>query len=298
MGQGRSSFSSSFESVFSISRTPRTLRPRVRGGDTDGDSAGSDASLHVLDAGDADLNASVARKIERQRRIDLRERERVVAFVTLLFDENSDACEVAADAAAAASGDPQQVVDQLFDPAARIIGERWCGDECDFFKVTVAMSRMQRLFRRITSDFPPTVRSDISRCVLLAPAPGEEHLFGLSVVDDAFRRAGWEVDCCGHGEAAEMLQLVAVNHYQVIGVSVSVDRHLPDLAAVVQKLKAKSLNRSVAVMAGGSMVMRAPQSATDAGFDMLAVDAMSAVRLAEAVVSRRAFASDQRMAAE
>jgi methanogenic corrinoid protein MtbC1 len=294
MGQGRSSFSSKFESVFSISRTPRAKRARGRAGESDGNAEYSNDG----NFGFVDLHTSIARKIERQRRTDERERRRVVAFVALLFDENSDACEEAADTAVAASGDPQRVVDELFDPAARIIGERWCGDECDFFKVTVAMSRMQRLFRRITSDFPPTVRSDIARCVLLAPAPGEEHLFGLSVVDDAFRRAGWEVDCCGHGEAAEMLQLVAANHYQVIGVSVSVDRHLPDLAAIVHKLKAKSLNRSVSIMAGGSMVMRSPQSATEAGFDMLAVDAPSAVRLAEAVVARRAFASDQRMAAE
>lgn len=290
MSQGRISLAKSFEKVYSLTGS---LRPEHH--------RGSDADIYAAAprrSDDGDLSTGIERILGRQRPMSDAQRRKIADFVALLFDEESDACVDLVDAMAADGSDPQFIAESLFEPAARLIGENWCGDECDFMKVTIALSRMQRLFRHLVSDFPPPVRADISRCVLLAPAPGEQHLFGLSVVDDAFRRAGWEVDCCGFGEESEVIRLATVNHYQIIGVSVSVDRHLPDIVTIVQKLRAKSLNRSVIVMAGGSMVTRSPERAADAGFDMLAVDAPSAVRLAETVISRQALNQDLRMAAE
>lgn len=244
------------------------------------------------------LMDSIERKRATLHEITVLQRHRIEEFVELLFDETTDRCQRMVDTVAAECGDPQTVVERLFEPAARVIGESWCADDCDFFKVTVAMSRMQRLFRRLTADFPLAVAPDLTRFALLTPAPGEQHTFGLSVVDDAFRRGGWEVDCCGCEEEAEMYRLVSVNNYKVIGVSVSVDRVLAELAPIVQKLRSKSRNRLVVIMAGGSMVMQNPQAAIDAGFDLLAVDAMSAVALAEAAFGSTLIVPNQRMAAE
>jgi methylmalonyl-CoA mutase cobalamin-binding domain/chain len=195
-------------------------------------------------------------------------------------------------------GDPQKVVETLFEPAARVIGENWCSDDCDFVKVTIAMSRMQRLFRQMTAECPPSLMPDIDRCALLAPAPGEQHTFGLSVVDDALRRAGWEVDCCGFDEEAELFRLAATNDYRIIGISVSVGRLLPDLVSIIAKLRSKSRNKSVVLMAGGSLVMESPQSAIDVGFDLIAVDATSAVALAESVMASLSREVTLSMAAE
>jgi len=290
MSQGRNNLVRSFERVFSLSGS---LRPGQRLSDD------TDLFKETLRRNDdGDISAGVERSLGRQRPMSAPQQQKIVDFVALLLDEESDACIVVVDELVAETGDPQFVAETLFEPAARLIGENWCSDECDFMKVTIALSRMQRLFRHLVSDFPPPVRTDISRCALLAPAPGEQHLFGLSVVDDAFRRAGWEVDCCGFGEDSEVMRLASVNHYQIIGVSVSVDRHVPDIVAIIQKLRTRSLNRSVIIMAGGSMVMRSPERAADAGFDMLAVDAQSAVRLAETVISRQALNRDLRIAAE
>lgn len=291
MSQGRTSWAKGFESVYSLSSAQRA----------DGRETYAAEFLDLglpMDPDDGDLTSGIERLVSRQRRRSEAERDKIIEFVSLLFDEESDASVRMVDEMAEDNSDPQHLADVLFEPAARLIGENWCGDECDFMKVTIALSRMQRLFRHLVSEFPPPVRADISRCMLLAPAPGEQHLFGLSIVDDAFRRAGWEVDCCGFGEDADVIRLAAANRYQIIGISVSVDRHVPDIVATVQKLRSKSLNQSVIIMAGGSMVMRTPERAADAGFDMLAVDAQSAVRLAETVISRQALNRDLRMAAE
>ena len=244
------------------------------------------------------LLGSIERRRARLVQISVVQRERIEEFVEKLFDEDSDRCRDIIDDALLENGDPQKVAELLMEPAARIIGENWCADECDFLKVTIAISRMQRLFRRMTSEHPPGALPDLSRCALLTPAPGEQHTFGLCVVDDAFRRAGWEVDCCGCDEEFEMLRLVASSHYQIIGVSVSVERRLPELRDIIQRVRSRSRNRSIVLIAGGSMVMQNPQSAIDAGFDLLAVDAVSAVALADTVVASLKAAPEQRVAAE
>lgn len=121
------------------------------------------------------LLASIERKRARLVQISVIQRERIEEFVELLFDENSNGCGEMVDDAFLENGDPQKVVEILLEPAARIIGENWCTDACDFLKVTIAVSRMQRLFRRMTSEHPPGALPDLSRCALLTPAPGEQH---------------------------------------------------------------------------------------------------------------------------
>lgn len=255
-------------------------------------------SRRMADSADDWLMDSIERKRTRLLRISASQRETIETFVKLLFDEDSDACQDTLDAALDECGDPQKVVETLLQPAARIIDENWCTDECDFLKATIAMSRMQRLFRRMISEHPPVAIPDLSRCALLAPAPGEQHTFGLCVVEDAFRRGGWEVDCCGCDEEADMLRLVASNYYHVMGISVSVDRRLPELTATIRKVRTRSTNKSIVLIVGGSMVMQNAQGVIDAGFDLLAVDAVSAVGLADTVVASLMSNVHQRVAAE
>jgi methanogenic corrinoid protein MtbC1 len=301
MGQGRISFSRG-------SHRDHSFRPGQDGAfDTGADipllltrlrSAEVALPQPMAEVADEWILESIERKRARLLQVSMLQRHRIEEFVDLLFDEQSDRCQEMMDVSLAENGDPQKVVELLLEPAARVIGENWCTDDCDFLKVTIAVSRMQRLFRRMSSEHPPTNLPDLSRCALLTPAPGEQHTFGLSIVDDAFRRAGWEVDCCGVDEEAETLRLVAANHYQVIGISVSVERRLPDLAAMGRRLRSRSRNRSIVLIAGGSMVMQNPQGAIDAGFDLLAVDAVSAVILADTVVASVAPDVDPRVAAE
>jgi methanogenic corrinoid protein MtbC1 len=301
MGQGRISFSRDpradrgFKAEQDVSHAGFELSEIVESGRLD---TGDAADLPPRMVADEWARHTIERKRTRLLQVSALQRERIEEFVEMLFDEDSDRCRDMMDEALAEHEDIQKVVDVLLEPAARVVGENWCTDECDFLKVTLAVSRMQRLFRRMTSKNPPTALPDLSRCALLTPAPGEQHTFGLCVVDDAFRRAGWEVDSCLCDEEAEMFRLIALNHYQIVGVSISVERLLPDLLDVSQKLRARSRNRSIVLIAGGSMVMQNPQGAIDAGFDLLGVDAVSAVALADMVVASHAARAGARLASE
>lgn len=213
---------------------------------------------------------------------------RVPGFVDALFEQGGRRCEAIAEAVFAEASDPQRMADSLFGPAATIIGERWVSDEADFLAVTVALARMQRMFSRMAADLPPTLRPDPARRLLLAPAPGEQHGFGLAIAEDAFRRAGWTVDRCGQGDGERVLRMAAACEYALIGLAVGSEHLLPALGPFVARLRSASRNGSAVLMAGGAAAVRDPRSLIVLGFDRIAGDASAGVAIAEAVVAQRA----------
>ena len=233
------------------------------------------------------------------KRLAPSQRRRVSAFASLLTDGTPEQCETVAQSALDEfGGDAQSVAVALFAPAARMLGERWCADECSFMSVTMGVSHMQRMFRMMISETPTESLRGEERSILLAPAPGEQHSFGLSIVDDAFRRAGWDVDCCGCGEERQLFRLASVNFYSVIGISISTERLLPPLTSLIAKLRMRSVNKSVIVIAGGSLAIEKPQAAIDVGFDFFAITARSAVTLSESVLASKEATAHAAIAAE
>ncbi len=82
----------------------------------------------------------------------------------------------------------------LLAPAARELGLMWEADECDFMQVTVGLCRLHHLLRELTAAFRfESVEPKIERNILLAPAPGDQHTFGITLVAQFLRQAGWQV---------------------------------------------------------------------------------------------------------
>ena len=88
----------------------------------------------------------------------------------------------------------------LLAPAARYLGDLWTEDLCSFTDVTVGLGRLQRVLRELSPAFGCSVdHPEAGRSVLLLPTPGEQHTFGLVIVGEFFRRAGWSVSGGGCG---------------------------------------------------------------------------------------------------
>ena len=150
--------------------------------------------------------------------------------------------------------------------------------------MTYAASRLQRLFRQMVQDCPPPRAAWPRKSALLGLVPGEQHTFGLSIVEDALRRAGWEVDACLQGEDDELLRLAAANHYCFVGLSLGSEHLLPALTRTTERLRRRSLNRNIPVVAGGRLFRGQPQLAQQAGADHACADATAAVRLAQSLL--------------
>ena len=88
----------------------------------------------------------------------------------------------------------QTLLLDLLAPTARHLGELWADDLCDFAAVTIGLCHLHRILQDLSRGTRPTgFAGEGGPRILLCPAQGEQHTFGLAVVMELLRRAGWNV---------------------------------------------------------------------------------------------------------
>jgi methanogenic corrinoid protein MtbC1 len=179
----------------------------------------------------------------------------------------------------------------LLAPAARHLGDLWSADLCDFLQVTVALCRLQQILHELGPAFRGEVEHrEHGRRALLVPVPGEQHSFGLFMVAEFFRRAGWDVASGPPGSIAELVRLVRGEWFAVVGLSVSSDAKLDALASSIRAIRRASRNRAIGVLAGGPVFNEHPELAALVGADATATDGRQATAQARnllALMARR-----------
>lgn len=174
---------------------------------------------------------------------------------------------------------------ELLAPAARKLGEYWEDDSEDFVGVTMGLWRIQEILRELTLRIPPKSRPGHGqRSALFSTMPGEQHSFGTLMVAECFERAGWDIDVLIEPTQSELTQKCAKRHYDLVGLTVSNDCSTASLSSVVSTVKAVSGNPHVRVMIGGRVINEQPELVDECGADATAIDAISAVTLADRLV--------------
>lgn len=168
----------------------------------------------------------------------------------------------------------EAIIGSVLSETARHLGQLWESDRCSFVDVTVGLSRLQQLLRVYGPAFEGAkAAGEPSPRVLLAAIPGEQHTFGLSVVEEYFRRAGWLVEVEIGGTRPGLVQRIGAEWFDVIGLSASGETATPTIAALIAALRASSLNRSVQIAMGGFLFNERPDLARELGADCGARDA-------------------------
>ncbi len=166
----------------------------------------------------------------------------------------------------------------LLAPTARHLGKLWEADLCDFTRVTVGLSRLQQLLRSFPLETNASPESGKRRDrVLLAPASGEQHSFGLAIVAEFFLRAGWEVTGGGAFVEGNLAQLAEREFFDVVGLSIGCRHHLDALTAEIADIRRVSRNPDVRIMVGGPILTEHPEFATIVNSDAYALDAEDAL---------------------
>lgn len=166
----------------------------------------------------------------------------------------------------------------LLGPSARIMGDMWVEDSCNFVDVTLGMTRIQHVFRqlRMPVDNSETFTNSKGRA-LLVPAPGEQHVFGLRVVEEFLLRDGWDVDCRLQASLNDILYIIRDEAYDFIGFSLSGERLLEPLASAIRLTRLNSRNRSIRIMVGGVYFVEHPEADRQIDADAVTLDARAAV---------------------
>ncbi|GJE14974.1 cobalamin B12-binding domain-containing protein [Methylobacterium longum] len=206
--------------------------------------------------------------------------EQVAAFTDLALAPD-DAAMIAAFSALVADGHPvERLFLDLLAPSAALLGRMWDEDLCDFIEVTTGVARLQCLVAQFRVD-SATVQLDEKRRLLLMGAPGEQHTFGIRVVEQFLRRAGWVVSIGLSSSPEEIAALVASEWFGVVGLTLSNETRVDQLALAIRSVREASYNRSIGVMVGGPVFLEKPQLVRKVGADASAVDAPTAVLLAQ-----------------
>ena len=173
----------------------------------------------------------------------------------------------------------------LLAPVARHLGELWKQDLCDFTEVTVGLGRLHRVLRELSPAFGLAHGLPVSgRRILLLPGPGEQHTFGLVMVAEFFRRAGWDVAGGPWEAGGDPVVMVKREWFDIVGFSLANDQHLSELAQCIGNVRKSALNPDIGVMVGGPTFSLNPEWVVKVQADLAVNDGDKAPEMAESLV--------------
>lgn len=189
--------------------------------------------------------------------------------------------------AIAAGASLEEVFLELLAPTARRLGDLWTDDRLTFTEVTLALSRLQRIMRTVSrggdaaADGPGPAGQ-----ILLAAVPGEQHSFGLLMLEEFFRRDGWDVECLVGATRSDILAAVRGRGRLVaVGLSQSVDGDAGGLAGLIADIRAAARSDDLIVMVGGRWINDHPDQVEKVGASFTAVDGRQAIGQIHSILS-------------
>jgi len=182
----------------------------------------------------------------------------------------------------------QTIFLDIITPAARHLGDLWHQDKLDFTWVAQGLLRMHHAMRHLgyENQDGPQVAGDVRR-IMLASAPGSQHILGLAMVSEFFRAEGWQVVVEISTTEKALLHAVSHEWFDVIGLSVGLVEQLPHIPALMANLKKASRNPNTHVILGGPALLDADNHAKVGQADGISISAPEAVKLAGDLLKNR-----------
>lgn len=119
-------------------------------------------------------------------------------------------------------------------------------------------------------------------------APGEQHTFGVAVVEQFLRSAGWQVASGLASNPRQIADLVEREWFGVVGLTLSCSSRIAPLTDAIASVRRASRNRAVGIIVGGPVFLEHPDLVRQVGADASAIDAPTAVLLAQMLVDLNA----------
>ncbi len=126
---------------------------------------------------------------------------------------------------------------------------------------------------------------DEKRRALIIAAPGEDHEFGIQIVQKFMTSAGWFVITLPVGDSGKVIEAVSREWLAVVGFSISGNTHVDALREMIQSVRKHSMNPHIGVMVGGPIIKDQPELVERLGADGTAANAASAVVLAKKLLA-------------
>ncbi len=205
-------------------------------------------------------------------------------FLKILRSESAASSRSFVDALLERGVRPEQILLDLLTSAARGLGELWEEDLCDFTEVTIGLCRLHEILHALGAD--PVHAQENAPRVVLATILGDQHVFGMVMVAEFFRREGWWVWSEPGAPHAQLADLLGKQRFDVLGVSLACSHSVREVAAEIGALRRASRNEELKVLVGGRLVSEHRTIVGDVGADGSAIDASQAPIAGRELLSR------------
>ena len=167
-------------------------------------------------------------------------------------------------------------------PTAKLMGTWWSADRMDFASMSIAMTHLQGAMYALSPEVMAGARParGVPRRLLLVQT-ASQHTLGSLMVAEFFRLAGWRVQVAQAPGAQELATLLQSDWFDLLGVGISTEQQLPDIQAVLPRVRQASANPGIKIMLGGPLVQQRPDLVRALGADFSADAADEAVQWAE-----------------
>ena len=159
---------------------------------------------------------------------------------------------------------------ELLIPTARLLGEYWEDDTLSFSDVTIGLSRLQQVVRAFGRDAPPRDLSDDAHSAYFIPCPYEQHTFGLTILEDSFRRNGWRTWLDASATPEQATDAVRSDWFDVFGLSATSEASSELIASTIGTVRKASRNPRLLVLVGGGLFAAHPELVAEVGADATA----------------------------
>jgi methanogenic corrinoid protein MtbC1 len=158
----------------------------------------------------------------------------------------------------------------------------WNDDLCSFVDVTAGLGMLHTVMYRLREICAPALPiRDMSRRILFASLAGNQHTFGLQMVTEVFRHAGWDVTVETAAAEADLPDIVRSDWFAVAGLSIARHEQTRNLGRTIRAIRQASFNKTIGILVGGPVFDTQPDLGRRVGADVDACDAKQAVLRAE-----------------
>lgn len=214
--------------------------------------------------------------------------EDVVTFNTLILNDADTEALGFVDLLLARGIPIETIYTDLFAVCARRLGEMWEADICSFAEVTLGLCRLHELLRAQGSTYDLSFGGlNDKPSILLGTLDGDNHIFGIAIVAEFFRRAHWRVQCAPGSDHEELTDYLRDQEVDILGLSLSGVTPEKAMRQQISTIRKQSRNTDLRIMVGGPVVANDPSIIARIGADDGSANARTAPSRAASLVAAR-----------
>lgn len=178
---------------------------------------------------------------------------------------------------------------ELLPKAARRLGDMWDKDLCGFAEVTLGTCRLHEILRTYAAspDYDFRRPSGEGPRILLSTACADQHILGVMILADFFRRAGWRVVCQPGATCKDLAKILSARAFDIVGLSASSSVRAEGMTTDIRALRAASTNKNLKVLVGGRLFDEDPSLAEKIGADAFTNNVHDACKVVEQLLAAK-----------